>query len=101
MPDRVDLNIAYRGSGRLPESGEGAVPQDLLSVVKARLLEPQGISSNRRGPHMPLEVRSIGKEIVLNVATREMGSGNVPRTPWYTQARSRPVKDAIISERGT
>jgi hypothetical protein len=64
MPERVDLNTAYRGSGRFPESGEGAVPRDLLSVVKARLLEPQEISSNRRGPHTPLEVRSIGKEIV-------------------------------------
>jgi hypothetical protein len=46
MLERADLNTAYRGSGKLPERGEGAVPQDLLSVVKARLLEPQEISSN-------------------------------------------------------
>jgi hypothetical protein len=81
MPERADLNIAYRGSGKLPESGEGAVPQDLLSVAKARLLESQEISSNRRGLHTPLEVQSIGKEIVPMMAARKDGAGNSSAGP--------------------
>ena len=77
-------------------------PRETCSVwSRLDCLNPRGSAQIRRGPHRPLEVRSIGKEIAPTIAARMMGSGNMPRAPWYTQARSRPVKDVMISERGT
>ena len=70
LPERVDLNTAYRESGKLPGSGQGVVPQDLLSVVKVRQLEPQEISTDQSGLHTPLEMQSIGKKIVLGRDTK-------------------------------
>ena len=64
-------------------------------------LNPRRLALIRRGLHTPCEMQSVGKEIVSKFATREAGLVNMPPAPWYTQARSRPVQDVEISERGT